>query len=63
MVGIEVSKEHPCCVAHSRVFARPNIVAISSNASVSSIELKKGNRLVRIERSMTPADQVSISVG
>lgn len=38
------------------------MVAISIMASTSSAELKKGNRLERMVRSMTPADQMSILV-
>lgn len=40
---------------------RPKMAAISSNASVSSLELNTGNLCVRMERRMTPADHMSMA--
>lgn len=45
--------------AQRSIFLRPKMAAISMRASVSSFELKKGNRRVRKQRSMIPADQMS----
>lgn len=42
--------------------ARPKIAAISIKASISSFELNTGNLCVKMDKSITPADQTSIAV-
>lgn len=48
-----------CSMAQRSIELRPKIAAISNKASVSSFELKHGNLCVRIDKSITPADQMS----
>lgn len=48
-----------CMRAHCSIRFLPKIVASSSNASVSSFELKIGKRFVRKATKMIPADQMS----
>lgn len=50
-----------CNMAHRSIGDRPNTAASSIKASISSFELNTGNLCVRIDRSITPADQMSIA--
>lgn len=52
-----------CMAAHRSILRLPKMAAISTSASVSSLELKKGKRLVRKQSRMMPADQMSRAAG
>lgn len=52
-----------CNVATRSIFLRPMIVAISINASISSLDWSKGNFPVRKKRNIIPADQTSMASG
>lgn len=52
-----------CNVATRSIFFRPMIVAISINASTSSLDWNRGNFPVRKKRSIIPADQTSMAGG
>ena len=50
-----------CNSAQALIFGLPKIDVSSIIASMSSVELKKGNRLVKKLKRITPDDQISIS--
>ena len=52
-----------CNVAARSIFLCPMIVAISINASISSLDWNRGNFPVRKKRSIMPTDQTSMAGG
>lgn len=48
-----------CRAAHFSIRFFPNMAAISTRASVSSVLVKKGKRRVSMQRSVTPTDHIS----
>ena len=62
MIKLNKKKYILCKAAHLAIFFIPNIVLSSINASLSSFEVKNGNRRLKNESKMTPTDQISIAL-